>query len=294
MSKSLDAVLAQYEKNKQNTTNSTTPRMTQEERFKMYFNPMLKKGETTGEARIRILPVKEGESPFVEVYLHEIKINGKWLRLYDPKQDGKRSPLNEVKEELYADGSKESKDLAKTYTAKKFYIVKVIDRDNEADGPKFWRFKHNYKDQGPLDKIIPIWKSKGDLTHPETGRDLIISLTEGKTPQGAKYTQISNIIHEDPSPLHTDKETLDLWLNDEKTWLTAYAKKSEDYLEGVAAGFEPKWSKTLKKYVWGNQDETTDFKSTYKAPVTNKSTPVTEVEAEDPQLGEDPDDDLPF
>ena len=61
-----------------------------------------------------------------------------------------------------------------------FYIVKVIDRDNEQDGVKFWRFKHNYKQEGVLDKILPIWKAKGDVTDAEKGRDLIIELTKAK------------------------------------------------------------------------------------------------------------------
>ena len=61
-------------------------------------------------------------------------------------------------------GKESDKELAKQYKSRKFYIVKVIDRDNEGDGPKFWRFKHNYKNEGILDKIIPIWRNKGDIT----------------------------------------------------------------------------------------------------------------------------------
>jgi hypothetical protein len=74
---------------------------------------------------------------------------------------------------LLATGSEDDKVLARSYRAKKFYIVKVIDRENEQDGPKFWRFKHNYKGDGALDKIIPIIRSKGDITDVQEGRDLI-------------------------------------------------------------------------------------------------------------------------
>jgi hypothetical protein len=45
------------------------------------------------------------------------------------------------------------------------------------------------------------------------------------------------------------------WLADESTWEDVYSKKPLDYLQGVADGFEPKWSTQLKKYVWGNQEE---------------------------------------
>ncbi len=63
------------------------------------------------------------------------------------------------------------------YKPRKFYIVKVIDRDNEQDGPKFWRFKHNYKQEGIFDKIIPIYKAKGDVADAEKGRDLTKRIT---------------------------------------------------------------------------------------------------------------------
>ena len=51
MSNSLDAVLAQYEKNKQ-SGGSTKPQMTSEERMKQYLSIMLPKGTKQGEKRI--------------------------------------------------------------------------------------------------------------------------------------------------------------------------------------------------------------------------------------------------
>ena len=50
MSNSLDAVLAQYEKNKQ-SGGSTKPQMTSEERMKQYLSIMLPKGTKQGEKR---------------------------------------------------------------------------------------------------------------------------------------------------------------------------------------------------------------------------------------------------
>ena len=52
------------------------------------------------------------------------------------KNDGERSPLTEVYEELMSTGKESDKDLARQYRPRKFYIVKVIDRDNEDHGPK--------------------------------------------------------------------------------------------------------------------------------------------------------------
>ena len=213
----LDAVLAQYEKGKQGGSN--TNKMTQDERMKKYFAAILKDNEKEGQKRLRILPTKDGSSPFKEVWFHEVQVGGKWQKFYDPgKNDNERSPLTEVHEELMSTGKESDKKMASQYKARKFYIVKVIDRDNEQDGPKFWRFKHNYKNDGVLDKIIPIWKNKGDITNAENGRDLILQMSKAKTPNGAYYTVIQTVMHDDPSPLHADKETANSWFNDELTW----------------------------------------------------------------------------
>ncbi len=174
----LDSVLAQYEKNAQPSGSQRT-NISQEDRLKKYFSAILMKNETSAQRRVRILPTKDGSSPFVEVWYHEIMVNGQWVKLYDPdKNDNERSPLTEVYNELIQTGKKEDKELASQYRSRLFYIVRVIDRDNEQDGVKFWRFKHNYKNEGILDKILPIWKAKGDITDAEKGRDLI--MTAGK------------------------------------------------------------------------------------------------------------------
>jgi len=159
MMSSLDAVLSQYEKNTKPYGESNA--MSQEERMKKYFACILLQGQAQGQRRVRILPTKDGSSPFKEAWYHEIQVGGQWNKFYDPgKNDNERSPLNEVYEELMSTGKESDKELAKQYKPRKFYIVKVIDRDNEQDGPKFWRFKHNYKQEGIFDKIIPIYKAK--------------------------------------------------------------------------------------------------------------------------------------
>jgi len=178
----LDAVLSQYEKNTARSQ-GTSNQMSQDERMKKYFTTLLDKNSRTGQKRVRILPTTDGSSPFKEVWYHEIQVDGKWVKLYDPgKNDGERSPLTEVYEELISTGKEADKKLAQQYRSRKFYIVKVVDRDAEDDGVKFWRFKDNYKQEGILDKIIPIWKQKGDITNADNGRDLIIEMVKSKTP----------------------------------------------------------------------------------------------------------------
>jgi hypothetical protein len=273
---SLDAVLAQYEKAKSNTGGS---KISQEDRMKKYFAAILPQGKSTGQKRLRVLPTSDGSSPFKEVWFHEVQVSGKWNKIYDPgKNDNERSPLNEIHDELMMTGKASDKELAKQYKARKFYIVKVIDKDAPEDGVKFWRFKHNYKNEGILDKIIPIWRAKGDITDPEKGRDLILELTKAKTPKGIEYTVIQTVMYDDPAPLHEDKETMDSWVKDELTWKDVYSKKPVEYLEAIARGETPRWSSDLGKYVYGDESAEMTMGGTIS----------------DPQSEDEPDGDLPF
>ena len=282
---SLDAVLAQYEKSQQGSQSSTS-KMSQDERMKKYFAAILKDNEKQGQKRLRILPTNDGSSPFKEVWFHEIQVDGKWQKFYDPgKNDNERSPLTEVYEELISTGKESDKKLAATYKPRKFYIVKVIDRDNEQDGVKFWRFKHNYKNEGILDKIIPIWRAKGDITDAEKGRDIILELTKAKTPTGAVYTVIQTVMYDDPTPIHENKETADSWVNDELTWEDVYSKKPVEYLEAIARGETPKWDSEKGGYVYGDSEE---------SEVSLGGESKSESVKTDPQENDEIDEELPF
>jgi len=288
MSNSLDAVLAQYEKNKVSGS-STKPQMTSEERMKQYLSIMLPKGTKQGEKRIRIVPTPDGTSPFKEVFFHNIQVQGRWTKLYDPGKDetgkpsGERSPLNEVEEALRLAGDAQSKELARSYRSQKFYIVKVVDRDNEEDGVKFWRFKHNWKGDGPIDKIIPIWRNKGDVTDVNEGRDLILILQAVPLPGGrGEYTTVSSVMYEDPGTLSADPAKAKEWTEDERTWRDVYSQKPVEYLEAVSKGLDPVWDSELKKYVY---DDPNAVKNT---------TDTTVLGSTDPQANDPQSEDLPF
>ena len=282
---SLDAVLSQYEKS-QSSSNATS-KMSSEDRMKKYFAALLKDNEKQGQRTIRILPTTDGSSPFKEVWFHEVQVDGKWQKFYDPaKNDNERSPLNEVYEELMSTGKESDKQLATQYRSRKFYIVKVVDRDNEQDGVKFWRFKHNYKQEGILDKIIPIWKAKGDITDPDNGRDLILELTKAKTPKGATYTVIQTVMYDDPAPISKDTDQMADWVVNEMTWEYVYSIKPVEYLEALARGETPRWDSEKGGYAYSN-NETSEVSIG-----GTKSVSITEVA--DPQKNDEVDEDLPF
>ena len=267
MANALDAVLSQYEKNTQNTGGGT--KISQEDRLKRYFTTYLPKGTKGGQKVIRILPTPDGSSPFKEVWYHEVQVDGKWTKLYDPgKNDGERSPLTEVYEELMSTGKESDKELARQYRPRKFYIVKLVDRDEEGDGVKFWRFKDNYKQEGILDKVIPIWRQKGDITDANEGRDLIVDLSKSKTPSGIEYTVVKTI------------------MDDELTWSEVYAQKPVEYLEAISRGETPVWDTELKKYVYGDSESS--------EMTLGGSSETTDSPTVDKQSGMAVDEDLPF
>ena len=70
------------------------------------------------------------------------------------------------------------------------------------------------------------------------------------------------------------------------TWQDVYSQKPVEYLEAIARGETPVWDSELKKYVYGDDTETT-FGGTSEA-----STKTEEVS--DPQADAEVDDDLPF
>ena len=291
----IDDLLSQYEKNKK----PATAQVSSEDRLKKFFTPILENGENSKQLKIRILPAKPGERLAPEIYFHEVKMEGKKIKLFDPKQDGQPSPLNEVYDALMATGDEADKKLANEYKARKFYILKVIDRDKPEDGVKFWRFKHTYKGNGIMDKIIPIISNKGDITDIEKGRDLILTLVLEKLPTGGFYTTISSIIPEDKEPLTDNEEWLKEWSEDTTTWDKVYGKKSYEYLELVAQGEVPMWDRDTSKWVpKSSKTEETVYKQPDKLDESAKPTTTKKKIAEpvvvDPQSDTDEDDNLPF
>lgn len=291
MSNVLAAALARYEKNTQPIAN--TPKINSDDRLKMYFGATLPKGTTSGTKRIRILPPMPGDDVFwVEKNFHELTVGKNKVKLYDPAQDGEESPLNDLGEALRATGDEMDKELAKQYRSKKFYILRVIDRDNEEDGVKFWRVKHYLRNDGPFNKIMDLVKvKKEDISDPVTGRDITLSLALLKSPQGGEYTAITSIIPEDRGPLSEDQEKVNLWLNHELTWKDAFPKKPIEYLRGVSEGYEPKWSNDLKRFVYGD----VEVEETISSVSAKPSVPVTSNYQSLPVEDDlEADDDLPF
>jgi glutaredoxin len=140
---------------------------------------------------------------------------------------------------------------ARKWQAKKFYIVRGIDKGQEKDGVKFWRFKHNYKNQGTLDRLLPVLEDymtnqQADFTDPQTGTDLNIIMTDAEF-NGHVYKQISAITTKGKSPLHGDPTIMRAWLDDDISWRDVFKPKKVpnitpyEYLQMCVAGTTPYW-----------------------------------------------------
>lgn len=282
--------------------------------LKNYFNTSLPKGVKTLKKRFRILPPSEGEkTSFNSMFGHEKKVDGKWSTYACLKHEKDEDcPFCESRELLLTSGNDDEKELAKEFSARRFYVIKVIDRDNEADGPKFWRFKHNYKKEGIFDKIMSAIEDCGhDVTDAVTGRDLILTIKEGTN---GKATTIGYAL--ESTPLTNDESTLDEWLtyNNSKTWEDVYAIKNYEYLALVVQGHVPMWDKTKEKWVAKESEGASDETHTenYDLPeikeepkdltkTNTKAKPkvkVVEVDEDEEEVDEiddeEEDDDLPF
>lgn len=298
----LEAILTQYEKNSKPMYEKKSEKVYD---LKNYFSTYIKEGVKSATKEVRVLPTKDGTTPFVEFYGHKIQVNGDWKTFACLKHEkNEPCPFCEAREALLATGKETDKELAKNYKARLMYIVKVIDRENEADGVKFWRFNHDYTSKGIMDKImsgINAHKKHRDITDIENGRDLVITIN--RNPQ-TNAIVVPGITPSDPSPLSEDAEMAELWLNDTRTWEDVYSVKNYDYLEIIVKGGTPVWDKTLNKFVdketmSTNTEESSELNAelntsieTVKANmVANKPTNTVKKAQTEP---EEEEDDLPF
>ncbi len=232
--------MADYEKNKANNTFEK-----KETDLTKYFSVALPDGVNAGEKILRLLPIS-ADRPF-EYFttgrFHNLQIGKKWVKLYDPAQDGEESPLNDMYK-IYMEGDKDDRKIANNYKSRDFYIVRGIERGKEEEGVKFWRFPSG--DNCIIPKLTPLMThlekkspGAGAIWRPDAlGRDIVITIVRDTV---KKFSKVSQIITDDPSPLCVDQELADKWINDPLTWKDIYKKKSIDYLRIVAEGSEPVW-----------------------------------------------------
>ena len=125
-----------------------------------------------GKQIIRIVPLASNpDNPFTEMYFH-YGMNGKTY--LSPRTFGKPDPIADFADKLKGDGSKESYEQAKPFLPKMRTYVPIVVRGKESDGVKFWAFGKTVCEQ-----ILSIIDDEdyGDITDPQTGRDIVVEFT---------------------------------------------------------------------------------------------------------------------
>ena len=299
---------------------------------KNYLDTKIEPGQKEKVVTIRLLPMdlKTG-SPFALVYTHNVKVpmdvvKGKSSTPYktyiclskntdiDHEKFGNKCPFCELNRKAWNE-SKETddpkmkklcQDISIANIPRESIICRCIERGKEDEGVKFWKFNLRLDRGDPyhtiegLDKTL---KSIGEnLLDIYTGRDLIITFRDGK-PKPAPTITYAPV----QSPLSTDDEQMQKWINDEKKWQDVFTCKPYDYLNLIAQMKVPWYDKETGKWIDkdvhdGNVTETTEAMNAQIAAAESKMTAGAYSHAQDHSFTDSleipeelsNDDDLPF
>lgn len=241
-------MMNQYESSK---PKASTPKISESDRLKKYFSTWIPDDVKAQDKIIRILPPLQGETtPFINIKAHSYQVNGKWEKYICPEfAEGKACPFCEARTELLKSGDDSDKKIAKNYSERDMYVLRVIERGKEEDGVKFWRFNRDFTNNGVFDKIISVVKLLGeeeDITSVENGFDLVISINRNQNNQpsvvGIQAVRKS-------TPLTDNAELTAKIMENTETWRDVYSIKSYDYLSLIVEGKTPVWSSEAKTFV---------------------------------------------
>jgi len=284
---------------KKGTQNNNTGRKTYD--LKNYFNTYLPDGVNSLTKTIRILKYDVTDRKFWgEMYAHKKEVEPKKWRTFTciKHEKGEECPFCETRKMLLDTGKESDKELAKKFSARKMYVLKVIDRDKEHEGVKFWRFNHSYDNSGTLDKILSAINAAGeDIIDYENGRDLKIEIKRNQL----KKPMINSINYApNKSKLSDDQDLMEQWSNDDRTWEDVYSVKDYNYLSIIAMGKTPTWDKEQEKFVAKEDQEQTNSQyeeDDYDSELTmgnNQQNTETSSNDQETSKGDDDFDDLPF
>lgn len=280
-----NALQEQYEKLKNKSGNDINNQKRPSFDPKNYLDLKLKDHEVTKTVKVRFLPISSTDGTvFYEIITHALKVNKEIAKSgfksyvclnQDNVESDEDCPICRKSNELFkkADQARKegnevlSKSLYKEACAlkkKRTFITRVIDRDHEDEGVKFWRFNENSMGKGIYDMLWNLYKTRQQEAHEDgeegynifdiyNGKDIIVNVSKNLIPDGHGGTKESisyNITDSgNRKPLSKDIDKANEWLNDGKTWKDVYSLKSADYLQLVVDGKIPVYNKELGKYV---------------------------------------------
>lgn len=190
------------------------------------------------EYQIRILafPNNDGQ-PFVDRWYYYGIGGDRAPAIMSPHQFGLKDPIQELINRLREDGTDESRELCKKLYPKMRSFAAIVVRGEEDKGVRLWSFgKMIYQD---LIKLM-LDEDYGDITDPDSGRDLKISVTKqpGKTFADTKVTPRAT-----QTPLSKDPAQAKQWMStipnmkdyDEILSADEIEKRVNDWLNGSSS-----------------------------------------------------------
>ena len=241
---------------------------------KRYLQASLRKDEQTKQMVIRLLPFSnDGGSPFHKVHMHTVRVNTEvassgWKTISCPSknqespQDQKECPFcataaqarQMAKSELDDAKRKRLSDIAFANTASEMWIVRCIERGHEDEGVKFWLFP-NPKNGGIYQTIMNIYSTRKEagerrgevrnIFDLNNGKDLIVTIKRGA--DGKRKIDI--VDDDDFTPLTTDINLGNSWINDSTKWTELYPFKRADYMSVLVQGGVPYFDKETNSYI---------------------------------------------
>lgn len=252
---------------------------------KHYLNLQLAKDENNKDVTIRILPFdpeNNNWAPFQEGFSHLVKVDDKYkyytcleqtkgidhlgLGNKCPFCELKRKTFERLKVEQNENKKKELKEILKKTNTYNQWYVRVIDRNNEEDGPKIWRFNRPYSRPGNYDMMYNIYKERRDealeydnienynIFDISDGRDFTIKVVSNIRPNGSKSSMVQSITDKGRNtPLSKDTKKIEEWLYDSKKWYHLFPPKPYGYLEVLMYGGTPML--VAGTNIWSNKNE---------------------------------------
>lgn len=247
-------------------------------------------GEYSKKLRIRLLPIdKDSNTPFKRIHMHTVKlkpeqiVNGgsEWKSYVclsktediDHDKLGRKCPFCEMNHEAYERFKAAENDIEKDRWKKislanipsETGIVRCIERGNEQDGPKFWKFPIRQDKKDPMNVIKERYRqamaeSMEDLAEGEEplnildldyGKDLEVTIKAIFDKEGnvTNKTSIDIIPYGKVKPLTTDPEEKERWVNDEKVWSDVFVAKDYNYLSIILEGKKPFFDNAAQTWV---------------------------------------------
>jgi hypothetical protein len=239
-----------------------------------------------GKQTVRVVPNAYNKSnPFTEAFFYYGIGNRVMI---SPTNFGEKDPIADFAKQLRQTSDKDNWRLAKKLDAKMRVFAPVIVRGQEDEGVKLWQFgKEMYMDFLNLADNEDV----GDFTDVATGRDITIT-TVGPEVTGTAYNKSSIMPKVKETPLSTDADQVNDWLENQPNPLEVFKRYSFDEMK-----------QALQEWLSPDEDEEGDIIDDEKDPEPVATpqrnyalnTPAAKVSKADKfdSLFEE-DDDLPF